>query len=113
MLDSGSLSGAWTRDSYDGWADDSVLKSMFRDERFAETLARIAEMKKVTEPFYEGLDEAAVRFVLDRPEVSTAIVGMTTQKRIARNVSFADGAGLAEGLRERLAGFEWERNFYV
>ncbi|PRB18462.1 aldo/keto reductase [Microbacterium sp. MYb62] len=113
VLDSGSLSGAWTRDSYDGWADDSVLKSMFRDERFAETLARIAEMKKVTEPFYEGLDEAAVRFVLDRPEVSTAIVGMTTRKRIARNVSFADGAGLAEGLRERLAGFEWERNFYV
>lgn len=113
VLDSGSLSGAWTPDSYDGWADGSVLKTMFRDERFARTLERITEMKKVTEPFYEGLDEAAVRFVLDRPEVSTAIVGMTSQKRIARNVSFADGRGLADGLRERLAGFEWERNFYV
>lgn len=113
VLDSGSLSGAWTPDSYDGWADGSVLKTMFRDERFARTLERISEMKKVTEPFYEGLDEAAVRFVLDRPEVSTAIVGMTSQKRIARNVSFADGRGLADGLRERLAGFEWERNFYV
>lgn len=113
VLDSGSLSGTWTPDSYDGWADGSVLKTMFRDERFARTLERITEMKKVTEPFYEGLDEAAVRFVLDRPEVSTAIVGMTSQKRIARNVSFADGRGLAEGLRERLAGFEWERNFYV
>lgn len=113
VLDSGSLSGAWTPDSYDGWADGSVLKTMFREERFARTLERITEMKKVTEPFYEGLDEAAVRFVLDRPEVSTAIVGMTSQKRIARNVSFADGRGLADGLRERLAGFEWERNFYV
>lgn len=113
VLDSGSLSGAWTPDSYDRWADDSVLKTMFRDERFAETLERIDAMKKVTEPYYDGLDEAAVRFVLDRPEVSTAIVGMTSQKRIARNVSFADGQGLAEGLRDRLAGFEWERNFYV
>ena len=113
VLDSGSLSGAWTPESYDGWADDSVQKTMFRDGRFAETLARIDEMKKVTEPFYDGLDEAAVRFVLDRPEVSTAIVGMTSQKRIARNVSFADGVGLAAGLRDRLAGFEWERNFYV
>ncbi|MGH3688729.1 MAG: aldo/keto reductase [Microbacterium sp.] len=113
VLDSGSLSGAWTPDSYDRWADDSVLKTMFRDERFAATLERIDAMKKVTAPFYDGLDEAAVRFVLDRPEVSTAIVGMTSQKRIARNVSFADGRGLADGLRERLAGFEWERNFYV
>lgn len=113
VLDSGSLSGAWTPDSYDRWADDSVLKTMFRDERFAATLERIDAMKKVTAPFYDSLDEAAVRFVLDRPEVSTAIVGMTSQKRIARNVSFADGRGLADGLRERLAGFEWERNFYV
>lgn len=113
VLDSGSLSGAWTAASYDEWADGSVLKTMFRGERFTETLARIAEMKKVTEEYYDGLDEAAVRFVLDRPEVSTAIVGMTSQRRIARNLSFADGQGLAAGLRDRLARFEWERNFYI
>ena len=112
-LDSGSLSGAWTPATYAQWADDSVLKSMFRGERFTETLERVEAIKAVTVPYYDGLDEAAVRFVLDRPEVSTAIVGMTSQRRIARNLSFADGRGLAEGLRERLAGFGWERNFYV
>ncbi|MFD6054605.1 aldo/keto reductase [Agromyces sp. NPDC060279] len=112
-LDSGSLSGAWTPETYAQWADDSVLKTMFRGERFTETLERVEAIKAVTAPYYDGLDEAAVRFVLDRPEVSTAIVGMTSQRRIARNLSFADGRGLAEGLRERLAGFGWERNFYV
>lgn len=112
-LDSGSLSGAWTASSYDDWAEDSVLKTMFRGERFAETLERLDEVKKVTEPHYAGLDEAAVRFVLDRPEVSTAIVGMTSQKRIARNLSFADGQGLVDGLHDKLAPFEWQRNFYV
>lgn len=112
-LDSGSLSGAWTPATYAQWADDSVLKTMFRGERFTETLERVEAIKAVTAPYYDGLDEAAVRFVLDRPEVSTAIVGMTSQRRIARNLSFADGRGLAEGLRERLAGFGWERNFYV
>jgi aryl-alcohol dehydrogenase-like predicted oxidoreductase len=112
-LDSGSLSGAWTPQTYDGWAEGSVLKTMFRGERFTQTLERVAEVAAVTGDYYDGLDEAAVRFVLDRPEVSTAVVGMTSQKRIARNASFADGKGLAPGLRERLAGFGWERNFYV
>lgn len=112
-LDSGSLSGTWTASTYDGWDDDSVLKTMFRDERFAETLERVDAIKAVTSPHYESLAEAAVRFVLDRPEVSTTIVGMTSQKRIAANAAFADGKGLIDGLHERLAGFEWERNFYV
>lgn len=112
-LDSGSLSGAWTEDAYDRWAEDSVLKTMFRGERFPQTLSRVEAIKRVTEHYYEGLDEAAVRFVLDRPEVSTAIIGMSSQRRIERNLSFADGSGLAEGLHARLMPFEWRRNFYL
>lgn len=112
-LDSGSLSGTWTPDTYDSWADDSVLKTFFRGERFSQTLDRVAAVEAVTRSSYDGLDEAAVRFVLDRPEVSTVIIGMDSPARIARNVSFADGQGLVDGLHERLAPFEWERNFYV
>lgn len=41
------------------------------------------------------------------------IIGMTSADRIERNVGFGDGRGLAPGLRERLAGFEWKRNFYT
>jgi len=113
VLDSGSLSGAWTPETYSSWDDGSVLKTMLRGDRFAETLDRVEKVRKVTEPFYESLDEAAVRFVLDRPEVSTAIIGMTTQKRIERNASYGDGRGLAPGLREKLDGFHWSKNFYV
>lgn len=112
-LDSGSLSGTWTPETYASWPDDSVLRTMFRGERFVQTLERVEEVARIARPFYDGLDEAAVRFVLDRPEVSTAVVGMSSARRIARNLSFADGRGLAPGLRERLAGCEWERNFYV
>lgn len=113
VLDSGSLSGAWTPETYENWPDDHVLKTMLRDGRFQETLDRVAAVRAVTDPFYESLDEAAVRFVLDRPEVSTAIIGMTTQKRIERNAGYGDGKGLAPGLREQLAGFQWTKNFYV
>lgn len=112
-LDSGSLSGAWTPETYDGWADGSVLKTMFRDERFAETLERVAAVREITGPYYDGLDEAAVRFVLDSSAVSTAIVGMTNSRRLARNLSFADGRGLVDGLHDQLAGSEWRRNYYI
>lgn len=112
-LDSGSLSGSWTPDTYASWADDSVLKTMFRDERFAQTLERVESVKQVTEPYYESLDEAAIRFVVDPQEVSTTVVGMTSNSRVARNVSFADGKGLEHGLRDSLNTFNWERNFYV
>jgi len=113
VLDSGSLSGAWTAETYESWDDDSVLKTMLRGDRFRETLDRVAAVREVTDAYYPSLDEAAVRFVLDRPEVSTAIVGMTTSKRLARNVAYGDGRGLAPGLREKLAPFQWTKNFYV
>lgn len=112
-LDSGSLSGAWNPTTYENWAEGSVLKTMFRGERFEQTLERVADIRSVTDEFYDSLDEAAIRFVLDRPEVSTAIIGMTSPERIERNVSFGDGRGLAPALRDRLGAFEWKRNFYV
>jgi len=112
-LDSGSLSGAWNASTYDEWTEGSVLKTFYRGERFGQTLERVAEIREVTDEFYDGLDEAAIRFVLDAPEVSTAIIGMTSPARIDRNISFSDGRGLEPGLRDRLAPFEWKRNFYV
>jgi aryl-alcohol dehydrogenase-like predicted oxidoreductase len=112
-LDSGSLSGAWTSETYSGWAEDSVLKNMFRDERFIETLRRIEQVKVITSPVYVKLAEAAVRFVLERAEVSTAILGMSNSRRLEENLSYSDGVGLAPGLREKLRGEEWRRNYYV
>jgi aryl-alcohol dehydrogenase-like predicted oxidoreductase len=112
-LDSGSLSGTWTPATYAEWAEGSVLRTMFRGERFGQTLDRVAEVRTATEPFYDALDEAAIRFVLDRPEVATTIIGMTSSDVIERNAAYGDGRGLAAGLRDRLADLQWVRNFYV
>lgn len=111
-LDSGSLSGVWNPETYETWAEGSVLKQMFRDERFAETLERIAALKSVTSQYFQNLAEVAVRFVLDRPEVSTTILGMSNSTRLRENLSYSDGVGLPVELRERLAGHEWRRNYY-
>ena len=112
-LDSGSLSGTWTEETFEGWAEGSVLKQMFRDTRFSETLSRIDALKNVTSPYFEKLAEVAVRFVLDRPEVSTAILGMSNSRRIQENCAYSDGVRLPLDLRGKLSKHQWRRNFYV
>ena len=113
VLDSGSLSGAWNSDSYSGWPDGSVLHTMFRDNRFAETLERVGGLKEITSPYYPKLAEASVRFVLDRPEVSTAILGMSNSRRIRENLAYSDGSKFSATLRGQLAEHEWRRNYYA
>lgn len=111
-LDSGSLSGAWTPATYDSWDAGSQQRYMFRGNRFAETLRRIEDLKKIVAPFYPSLAEAAFRFVLSSPEVSTVIAGMSSRRNIARNIGYSAGEPLPEELRRKLAVQGWPRNYY-
>lgn len=112
-LDSGSLTGTWTPETYDSWIDGSVQNQMFRDERFTETLERVAALKQITSSYFDKLTEVAIRFVLDRSEVSTTILGMSDVKLVRENLSFSDGVRLPAELREKLAAHQWRRNYYV
>lgn len=111
-LDSGALSGAWNRDTYSKWEKGSVLHSMFRGERFAETLDRVDRLALVTSSRYSTLAEASVRFVLDAPAVSTTIIGMRNSQRLAETLSYSDGERLPSALRQSLAEHVWPRNYY-
>lgn len=113
VLDSGALSGAWTPETYSWWEKDSVLATMFRGERFEETLSRVAMLKSEIAPFYSSLAEVAVRFVLDQSAVSTAILGMSNARRILENLSYSDNIRLPIELRNELKKHEWRRNYYV
>jgi aryl-alcohol dehydrogenase-like predicted oxidoreductase len=112
-FDSGSLSGLWTAETYDNWEEGSQQKEMFRGERFAETLQRVDAVKKVIVPYYSTLAEAAIKYVLASPEVSTVIAGMSSSRNIARNVGYSDGEPFPEELREQLAEHGWIRNYYT
>ena len=49
-FDSGSLIGHWTAGTYDSWPEGSVPHTLFRGERFAETLARVEALKRLCAP---------------------------------------------------------------
>ncbi|WP_129359174.1 MULTISPECIES: aldo/keto reductase [Micrococcaceae] len=112
-FDSGSLSGLWTPQTYDSWEEGSQQKEMFRGERFAETLQRVEALKEVVRPYYSSLAEAAIKYVLSSPEVSTVIAGMSSSRNIRRNISYSDGKPFPEELRLKLAKHGWIRNYYT
>jgi aryl-alcohol dehydrogenase-like predicted oxidoreductase len=112
-FDSGSLSGMWTPETYDSWEEGSQQKSMFRGERFTETLRRVEALKEITSPYYSTLAEAAIKFVLASPEVSTVVAGMSSSRNIARNVGYSDGEPFPDELRSQLAEHGWIRNYYA
>jgi aryl-alcohol dehydrogenase-like predicted oxidoreductase len=111
-LDSGSLGGQWTPETYDSWEDDSVPKVMFRGERFTETLQRVEALKRICAPYFPTLAEAAVRYTLSSPAVSTVIAGMRSRNHVDRNASYSDGATFPEELLAQLAEHNWPRNYY-
>ncbi|MGU7775143.1 aldo/keto reductase [Burkholderia sp. MR1-5-21] len=111
-LDSGSLSGTWTADTYAGWAPGSVPHTMFRGERFHETLARVQKLQRVCEPYYASLAEAAMRFTLSAPQVATVIPGMKNRSEVDMNIAYSDGAAFPQALAEQLSQHAWIRNYY-
>jgi aryl-alcohol dehydrogenase-like predicted oxidoreductase len=112
-LDSGSLSGTWTAQTYDSWEAGSQPHQMFRGDRFTETLARVEALKELCSPFYPTLAEAAMRYALSSDEVSTVIAGMSSRRYVETNVSYSDGEPFPEDLREKLAEHVWPRNYYT
>ncbi|KGJ74455.1 aldo/keto reductase [Cryobacterium roopkundense] len=111
-FDSGSLSGRWTEDTYATWEEGSVQHQLFRGDRFAETLGRVEALKKLCAPYFPTLAEAAMRYTLSSPHVSTVIAGIRTRDHVDRNVSYSDGVPFPQELSDQLAEHNWPRNYY-
>jgi aryl-alcohol dehydrogenase-like predicted oxidoreductase len=111
-LDSGSLVGHWTKDSYASFEPGSQPHTMFRGERFAETFARVEKLKAVCAPYYPSLAEAAMRYVLFAPQLSTLIPGMQSREQVDMNIAYCDGAEFPEQLKAQLPPHIWLRDYY-
>jgi aryl-alcohol dehydrogenase-like predicted oxidoreductase len=85
---------------------------MFRGERFSETLNRVQALKDICRPHYPTLAEAAMRYVLSEPQLSTLIPGMKNRKEVDMNIAYCDGAEFPAVLKAQLPPHIWIRNYY-
>ncbi len=112
-LDSGSLTGSWTRQSYAAWEPGSQPHNMFRGTRFAETMDRVEALQALCRPYYANLAEAAMRFVLSEEAVSALIPGMKNRKEVDLNIAYCDNDVFPQELKDKLADDFWVRNYYI
>lgn len=111
-LDSGSLVGNWTAESYARFEPGSQQHQMFRGTRFAETLQRVETLKADVAPFYPDLAEAAMRYVLAHDAISVLIPGMKSPDEVDMNIRYSDGAAFPQRLMDKLSRHAWVRNYY-
>jgi aryl-alcohol dehydrogenase-like predicted oxidoreductase len=111
-LDSGALTGSWTPDTYATWAPDSIPHWLYRGERFMATYDRVQQLKALCAPYYPTLAEAAIRYALSEPQISTLIPGMKNPTEVDMNVIYADGQPFPAELKAQLAAHLWVRDYY-
>jgi aryl-alcohol dehydrogenase-like predicted oxidoreductase len=83
----------------------------FAGDRKREVAERADELKDLLGPEAGTLPELALRFCLQRPEVSTVIPGMRRPAHARANVAASDGRKLSPAMMERLAPFAWDKSW--
>ena len=86
--------------------------SYFSGERRAEASRRADALLPLLGQGATTLPELALRFVLTRPEVSTVIPGMRSERHARANAAVSDGELLDPALLERLKVHAWTKNWY-
>lgn len=105
-FDEGSLTGSLRRGQT--WPEGDFRNSYFPPDILEETLDRAALVCGEL-PRGQSLPDAALRFILERAEVSTVIPGMRTVRHVETNLAAGDGRRLDPELVERLRRHRWDR----
>ncbi|HLB01625.1 MAG TPA: aldo/keto reductase, partial [Nitrospiria bacterium] len=109
-LDEGSLSGHLRTDTVfpqNDWRHD-----YFRGDRLRETVERVQRLIFLIRDEIQTLSQAALKFCLSHPAVSTVIPGMRRISHVEENCLVSDGKLLTLEELEQLRAHQWSRNFY-
>jgi aryl-alcohol dehydrogenase-like predicted oxidoreductase len=111
-LDEGGLTGKITPDTT--FPADDWRNSYFRDDRKQQVYERAQALEEllVGGGVAGDLPEAALRFCISHPAVSTVIPGMRKIRHVEANCAVSDKGPLPAHILEELKAHAWPRNFY-
>jgi aryl-alcohol dehydrogenase-like predicted oxidoreductase len=109
-LDEGGLTGRIGPDTT--FPKEDWRNSYFRGDRKREVYDRARRISADLGLPLDRLPEAALRFTLSHPAVSTVIPGMRSVRNVETNCALADGQGLRPEQIAKLRPHRWIRNYY-
>ncbi|HEX2862929.1 MAG TPA: aldo/keto reductase [Deinococcales bacterium] len=108
-FDEGGLTGSIRPDTV--FEKGDWREHYFSGNRKQEVFDRVEKLRFL-ERDGRTLPEAALRFCLSNPAVSTVIPGMRSPRRVDENARAGDGKGLPAEDLQALKAHAWPRNFY-
>jgi aryl-alcohol dehydrogenase-like predicted oxidoreductase len=106
-FDEGTLTGTLTKDSR--WPEGDWRNTYFVPENLIPSVERADRLKPIASRAGLSLPEMALRFILNRPEVSTIIPGMRKTAHVESNLAASDRGPLPESLHAELRAHRWVR----
>lgn len=110
-LDEGGLAGTLSHDT--NFHPEDWRREYFRGNRLAETVQRASQLGFLVRGEIRSVAQAALKFCLSHPAVSTVIPGMRRISHVEDNCAVSDGQPLRDDELERLGNYRWTRNFYA
>ena len=109
-LDEGGLSGSLTPQTK--FHPEDFRSNYFRGNRLKETCKRVEKLNFLIRDEIQTIAQAALKFCLSHPAVSTVIPGMRRPEHAQDNCAVSDGKYLAPDELEKVKAHAWIRNFY-
>ena len=109
-FDEGSLTGAITPETEFPRGD--FRNNYFRGDRKKEVDERVQLIWEDVKNETDSLAEAALRYLVSFPEVTSVIPGMRKEKNLISNTESVEKGPLPAQLMEKLKKHRWVRNFY-
>jgi aryl-alcohol dehydrogenase-like predicted oxidoreductase len=106
-LDAGSLTGAFAPNQ--SWPAADWRSTYFTPARLWATLERVEAIRDALKPSGIGMVEAALRFVISEPVVSSVIAGMRSREHLQANVDAVQMGQLPAALLADLRRCRWDR----
>ena len=110
VFDEGVLTGKFTADTQ--FPSDDFRSSYFAGDRLVRTIQRTEAVREDIAATGLSMAQAALKFVLAHPAVSTVIPGIRNPAQAEANCSTSNLPDLAPDLLEKLRRHNWRRAFW-